>query len=208
MSGQTKLLLPSGGSITIVGQDTASNFVVTLPANTGTVVTTGSTAVVTPAMMTQPLTVDVAKPTTSGTAIGFTGIPSWVKRVTVLFSALATNGSSIPIIQLGNSTYKTSGYVGGVAFSGVAMGASNFSSGFMLSGGWGAPNVMHGSIVLNLISSNTWIASIVGGFSQAGYGAVGSGTVSLTGTLDRIQLTITNGTDVFTAGSMNILYEG
>lgn len=51
MSGQTKLLLPSGGSVTIAGQDSASNFVATLPANTGTVVTTGSTAVVSQAML-------------------------------------------------------------------------------------------------------------------------------------------------------------
>jgi hypothetical protein len=36
MSGQTKLLLPSGGSVTIAGQDTASNFVATIPAVTAT----------------------------------------------------------------------------------------------------------------------------------------------------------------------------
>jgi hypothetical protein len=50
MSGQANLKLPSGGSITIAGQDSASNFVATLPANNGTVLTTASTAAVTQAM--------------------------------------------------------------------------------------------------------------------------------------------------------------
>ena len=36
MSGQTKLLLPSGGSVTIAGQNSASNVVVTIPAVTAT----------------------------------------------------------------------------------------------------------------------------------------------------------------------------
>lgn len=39
MSGQTTLLLPSGGSITIAGQDSASNNTATLPATTGTLLT-------------------------------------------------------------------------------------------------------------------------------------------------------------------------
>jgi hypothetical protein len=40
-----------GGSVTVDVPSTASNFTHTLPAVTGTVVTTGSTAVVTPAML-------------------------------------------------------------------------------------------------------------------------------------------------------------
>jgi hypothetical protein len=52
MSGQIKLKAPSlGGDITLASTDTASNFVLTLPANTGTVVTTGSAAVVSQAML-------------------------------------------------------------------------------------------------------------------------------------------------------------
>jgi hypothetical protein len=51
MSGQTKLLLPSGGSLTIAGQNSASNNTVVLPANSGTVITTASTAVVSQAML-------------------------------------------------------------------------------------------------------------------------------------------------------------
>lgn len=51
MSGQANLKLPSGGTITIAGQDSASNFVTTLPANNGTAITTGSTGVVSQTML-------------------------------------------------------------------------------------------------------------------------------------------------------------
>ena len=54
-----------------------------------------------------------AQNSTSGTAILFTGIPSWAKRVTVMLSGISTNGTSIPQIQLGTSSGPTTtGYVG------------------------------------------------------------------------------------------------
>jgi hypothetical protein len=34
------------------------------------------------------------------------------------------------------------------------------------------------------------------------------GAVTLSGLLDRVRITTTNGTDTFSAGSINILYEG
>jgi hypothetical protein len=51
MSGQTILRLPSGGNLTVAAADSASNNVATFPANTGTVVTTGSTRVVSQTMI-------------------------------------------------------------------------------------------------------------------------------------------------------------
>ncbi|UOF80278.1 hypothetical protein [Caudoviricetes sp.] len=49
MSGQNILQLPSGGNLTIAAADSASNNVATFPANTGTVITTGSSGKVIPA---------------------------------------------------------------------------------------------------------------------------------------------------------------
>jgi hypothetical protein len=43
---------------------------------------------------------------------------------------------------------------------------------------------------------------------QSNSSATGAGYVTFSGTLDRIRLTTVNGTDTFTAGSINILYEG
>jgi len=46
-----KLSSTGGGSVTLTTPSTASDFTVTFPANTGNVVTTGSSAVVTQAML-------------------------------------------------------------------------------------------------------------------------------------------------------------
>ena len=47
---------------------------------------------------------------TSGTSIDFTGIPSWVKRITVMLSGVSTSGTSIVLIQIGAGSVTTSGY--------------------------------------------------------------------------------------------------
>jgi len=49
------------------------------------------------------ITSGTAVASTSGTSIDFTGIPSWVKRITVMFDVVSTNGSAIILIQLGDS---------------------------------------------------------------------------------------------------------
>ena len=51
-----------------------------------------------------------AQNSTSGTAIDFTGIPSWVKRITVMFNGVSTNGTSNLLLQIGAGSVTTSGY--------------------------------------------------------------------------------------------------
>jgi hypothetical protein len=53
--------------------------------------------------LSQPFTQTAAVPTTSGSLIDFTAIPSWVKRITVAMNQVSTNGTSAVIIQLGDS---------------------------------------------------------------------------------------------------------
>jgi hypothetical protein len=58
-------------------------------------------------------------------------------------------------------------------------------------------------------SGNVYFASLSGGASQStnSYALSAGGNVTLSGALDRVRLTTTNGTDTFDAGSVNILYE-
>jgi hypothetical protein len=42
---------------------------------------------------------------------------------------------------------------------------------------------------------------------SANESAVVSGSIALSGTLDRVRITTVNGTDTFDAGTINILYE-
>jgi hypothetical protein len=149
--------------------------------------------------------------TTSGTAIDFTGIPSWVKRITVMFNGVSTNGSSLVRLQAGSGTVQASGYSGyNLAYSNTGVAGANLSTGFDLwvASGEGSSATRIGSVVFTLLSGNTWVANGTIGLSNTIYGSTVSGSVTLSGTLDRIRLTTVNGTDLFDAGSVNILYEG
>ena len=147
---------------------------------------------------------------TSGTSIDFTGIPSWVKRITVMFNGVSTNGSSTVSVQLGTSGgNESTGYAaGGVTSVGGTnnVGATSTSR-FLTQGGGGASDISHGLATIALISTNAWVFSFIGAHSQAGNSLQGGGSKTLSGTLTQVRITTVNGTDTFDAGSINILYE-
>lgn len=198
------------GTVTLLAPITSTNRTLTLPDATGIVVSTGSTAVVTPTMLTQPFTSSTAVASTSGTSIDFTGIPSWVKRITVMFVSVSTNGSSAVLLQLGSGSPTTTGYAGSCfgALASSGFGVTNYTTGFGLGSDGGAGYSRVGSVVLTLQSGNTWAcAGILGQNDAARINSVG-GVIALAATLDRVRITTVNGTDTFDAGSVNILYEG
>ena len=154
------------------------------------------------------LTQGTAVASTSGTSINFTGIPSWVKRVTVMFNGVSTNGASNPIIQLGISSGPvTSGYTAYYYAAGFSAGTTT-TTGFLFGSGF-AGNLVYGHLFLTNVSGNVWVSStnvaLFDGSNRTGQN--GGGTVTLSGTLDRVRITTANGTDTFDAGSVNIMYE-
>ncbi len=146
----------------------------------------------------------------SGTAVNFTGIPSWVKKITVIFQGLSTNGTSFVQTQIGTSGgVVTTGYA---AYAGMSGSNVNTTTGFIIeAGGVAATSLRSGHVVLTLIdsSANRWVAGGCMGVAigATGYGASGGGSITLSGELDRIRITTVNGTDTFDAGTINILYE-
>jgi hypothetical protein len=146
--------------------------------------------------------------TTSGTSIDFTSIPSWIKRVKIMFSGVSTNGTSLPIVQIGSGSVQTTGYLGSGGFIGSSTGASQFTTGFGLATS-GATNIFHGALDISLFSSSSFTYVASGGVSLSNIAFIEPtyGSVSLSGLLDRVRLTTVNGTDTFDAGSVNILYE-
>ena len=195
-----------GGSVTLDVPSTAGTFTATVPANTGTLVTTGSTAAVTPAMLTQPLTLGTAQASTSGTSIDFTGIPSWARRVTVMFNGVSTNGTSSILVQLGTSAGITAtGYTGSLITFGPAFTA--FSTGFLVTS-TAAARTNAGHIFITNISGNAWVESSSLANQAAADNTMSAGAVTLAGVLDRLRITTVGGTDTFDAGTINIMYEG
>lgn len=144
----------------------------------------------------------------TGTAVDFTGIPAGVKRITVMFNGVSTNGTSLKQIQIGSGSVTSSGYSQCYGYIGASQTASNSATSGFVIGSNVAADVLSGLIVLSLVSSNVWCcAGNVGNTTGTAYYYFSSGSITLSGTLDRIRITTVNGTDTFDAGSINILYE-
>jgi hypothetical protein len=215
-----KLQAVSGGSVELVPTNTASNFTATMPAVTGNVVLDSATQTLTNktingavinSMASSVITSGTAVASTSGTSIDFTSIPSWVKRITVMFSGVSTNGSSILEMRIGSASgIESSGY-NSIAQGDTSAGYyATSTSGFIL--GASTPstsaNIVYGTVVLTLIGSNAWTGSgcLYGTNGVFGYTIAGAKS-ALAAVLDRVRITTTSGTDTFDAGSINILYE-
>jgi hypothetical protein len=144
---------------------------------------------------------------TSGTSIDFTGIPIGASRITVMFSAVSTNGASIPQIQLGtgSTSYTTSGYTSFCSNVSGSPSTTTASTGFATSS-TNASNALTGSFVITLLTSNTW--TCFGGVGQnSTNSSIVMGSVALGAVLTAVRITTVNGTDTFDAGTINILYE-
>lgn len=177
--------------------------------NTGAVTTAKiADANVTPAKLSQPFTSGTAVASTSGTSIDFTSIPNWVKRITVMFNNVSLNGNAEKLLQLGTSSgVTTSGYESNsvIVYGTNSVIIASSASGFLIRSDQPGEK-LNGHYVFTLISANNWVgSSIVQNYSDRVWH--GAGKIDLSGTLDRVRITSTNGTDTFDAGTINILYE-
>jgi len=144
--------------------------------------------------------------TASGNAVDFTGIPSWVKRITVMFGGVSTNSSSNLLVQIGAGSVTSSGYLG-ASFDGPTFATTSFTTGFGLRTG-SSTSVIHGNLAITTFASNAWSATGCFARSDSAVFISTAGSVTLPGTLDRLRITTVNGTDTFDAGTINISYEG
>jgi len=206
----------SSGTITLAAPAVAGSNTITLPAQTGTSAvlssaisavgqipfsTDGST--LTP---TAKIVSGTVQATTSGTSITFTGIPSWVKRITVMFQGVSTSGTSSYLIQIGSGSVTNTGYLGASAITGGSVAGANYTTGFGIYS-TASTQIYYGQMTIVLISGNSYVSSHALGRSDSNYIVTGGSAVTLSGALDRVVLTTVNGTDTFDAGSVNILYE-
>lgn len=141
--------------------------------------------------------------TTSGTAVTFTGIPAWVKKVTIMFADVSTTGTAAWRVRLGTvSSIEVTVYE-----SRASEGTNNLSStnSFLplqaATAAATASGVM--TIYLQNSSTNHWVYS-----SNLDMGAnnvhVGAGDKALAGVLTRIEFSTT---DVFDNGAVSIMWE-
>ena len=194
-------------SVVLTG-DTSGSVTLTVPLVAGS-----NTATLAAATGTHfPFSAGTAVNSTSGTSIDFTSIPSWVKRITVMFNAVSTSGTSDVIVQLGTGgTPTTSGYTGVSFRNGSSSNLlATLSSGLNIDSSYASASAVRtGNMYITLLNSatNNWTATAFIGNASIPQTSGCSGTVSLSGVLNLVRITTINGTDTFDAGSINILFE-
>jgi hypothetical protein len=147
---------------------------------------------------------------TSGTSINFL-LPIGAKRITVMFNAVSTTGTSGIRIQLGHGvtpTYITTGYIAnGAQISSSTPANTTGNDGFITGVAITAAQLNTGSFVITNIVNNVWVYTsimstntTVAGFS--------SGSLNMTtNVLTALRITTSGGVDTFDNGTINILYE-
>ena len=179
-----------------------SNQTITLPDGTGTVAVNGVNGV---------LVSGTAVTCAGQTSIDFTGIPSWAKRITVMFNGVSTSGTSSFLIRIGSGSVATANYVS--VASSYANTLASSTAGYVLTQANVAASTYSGHAVITNISGNIWIASsvLLGTGGVSGHSSGGTSATAISGTLDRIQITTVNGTDTFdttpSAGTINIMWD-
>lgn len=145
--------------------------------------------------------------TTSGFEKDFTGIPSWAKRITVMFRGVSTNGSGNLFVQLGTA----SGIVGTgyISTSATQSGSNtaNSTAAFLVTANIDSSATVSGIVTICLLGSNNWVASgvVKRGTSTLAYSA---GECALGAQLTQVRIGNLNGSgDTFDAGSVNVMWE-
>lgn len=150
----------------------------------------------------------------SGSTINFTGIPAGVNEIEVMLDAVSSNTGSVDLLlTLGTgSGLETTGYVssstGGVI--GNTFSTEYYSTAFilMISAALSSDRNYHGIVTLRRFASgsNIWvIGGSVGATSGSGAIYMPVGTKTLSGQLDRLQVSLTGGA-AFDGGNINISY--
>lgn len=147
---------------------------------------------------------------TSGTAIDF-AIPSWAKKITVMFHDVSKSSNANFRFQLGDSGgVETTGYKSaGSAITGSnAAQVANSTSGFDMNGDGSSSAVVSGGITFDLLSAAAFLWTANGCFARTDSAAQFfiAGSKSLSEALTTIRITTTSGSDTFDFGNINVLY--
>lgn len=167
---------------------------------------------VTQAKLAEHLTVTAAQSANTGTStpIDFSGIPSWVRKITVALNGIGNNEGADFLIQLGDESIVVSGYLSVSAITGGdgIHPTTTRTNGMVLAGASAAARIT-GQVLLARQTGNTWVQShsIADVDSTPGRAGMGGGSITLSGSLQRIRLTTSSGTANHSAGTIAVLYE-
>ena len=221
----------TSGTILVQAASVAGTNTLTLPASTGTLLASSSGTITVPSgsgtAAVQGLSTNIVSgtvnaggtnpfPASSGpTSVDFTGIPSWAKRITVMFKGVGLSASTDFQIQIGSGSVTTSGYGSSCATfnsGGTGLPAASFTSGFAAtngytSGGTYGSTINGFAVIVAMPSLSYGYSSNIGLGTNNNTVCPATGVVTLTGVLDRVRITSVSGTALFNSGNINILWE-
>lgn len=200
------------GIFTIASPNSNTNRTLSIPDTTTTIVGTDATQTLTNKTLGSGLVMGasaltsataVVNPTSpASSSIDFTGIPSWVKRITVIFSGLSLSSTADILVQLGDAGgIEATGYI---STSATAAANSSSTTGFVIRVA-AAANVLSGIATIQNVTGNSWVCSHSTKVATTAT-PCGGGDKTLSDTLTQIRITTTS-TDTFDAGTVNIMYE-
>lgn len=143
---------------------------------------------------------------TSGTSKEWTNIPPWAKRITVQLANVSLDASTDLLIQIGNGSYKTTGYESSSCVTGVATTTS--TAGFNIYAT--SASKLSGTVVIERLSNTAiWISShaLSNYASNSPTGGGYQADVGGAGPIDRVKVFSVSGTANFDSGYINVNWE-
>ena len=146
--------------------------------------------------------------TTSGASVSVTGIPSWVKRITVTLNQVSINGVANIMLRIGDSGgIHNTGYTSKETVIGT--GSTTLTAdttSYLLRTGAIASSLFSGSVTLVCVdtTNHDWVATGIIQSSSVTMNII-SGTTTLDTALTQLSLVTTA---AFDAGEFSVHYEG
>lgn len=203
----------TSGTVTLQAPGVAGNTTLTLPTANGTVLTTASGQTLTSPTITSPtitgavmssmassvITTGTSVPSTSGTSVVLSGIPSWAKRVTIIWNGVTCSANTTMVLNSITSGY--SGTQSRMLATGTATNAISAAASFAMT--QNAPNASYAKYTITLSNASTFLYMVDGWQQQ------NTNTNSLVGgvTVGAVLSSVTFAGGTFSAGEMAIFYE-
>ena len=142
-----------------------------------------------------------------GTSYNLTGWPTSARVITLILNDVSLSGSQLLKIRLGaSSSPQSSGYEYVVMRTAAGSTAGNIWTDGITINTSGSTQVITAVIKMYNITGNTWVITHNGAFTTGTLTTTGSGNVTLSGSLNIIQIT-SGGSDTIDSGTASIIYE-
>ena len=141
-------------------------------------------------------------------SIDFTGIPSGIKKITIIFVGISTTGTSQIRFQLGDAGgIENASYLGSSFEIDTAPTGTGDTDGLGLEAAVNTA-VLHGTATWELENATgfTWVGTGVFASSADGKVYLSASSKSLSAELTQVRITTTGGSDTFDAGVINIQF--